>query len=45
LKRKTITKNNNKNRIIEETEYNYESKFGELQQTPTEKTIYEYEEY
>ena len=28
-----------------ELEYKYESKFGELQQTPTKKTIYEYEEY
>ena len=42
---KFIFKYNSKNRIIEKTEYKYESKFGELQQTPTKKTTYEYEEY
>ncbi len=42
---KFIFKYNSKNRIIEKTEYKYESKFGELQQTPTKKSTYEYEEY
>jgi len=45
LSDKWLHKYNNKNRIIEETEYKYESKFGELQQIPKTKTTYEYEEY
>ena len=45
LKSKSISKYNSKNRLVEEIHYNYKLKFGELQETPTTKTIYEYEEY
>ncbi len=42
---KTIYKYDSKNRIIESISYDLESKFGELQEIPTKKTIYQYEEY
>ena len=42
---KQIYKYDSKNRIIESQIYNYKLKFGELQQTPTKKTTYEYEEH
>ena len=44
LERKKISKYNN-NRIIEEIRYDYELKFGEIQQIPKTKYTYEYEEY
>jgi len=45
LKSKSISKYNTKNRIIEQISYGNETKFGVLQEIPTEKTTYEYEEY
>ncbi len=42
---KTTFKYDSKNRIIESISYDLESKFGELQEIPTKKTIYQYEEY
>ena len=42
---KDISKYDSKNRIIESISYDLESKFGELQEIPTKKTIYQYEEY
>ena len=42
---KYIYKYDSKNRIIESISYDLESKFGELQEIPTKKTIYQYEEY
>ena len=45
LDRKSIWKYNDKNRLVVKIEYKYELKFGELQETPTSKTIYEYVEY
>ncbi len=42
---KSIYKYDSKNRIIESISYDLESKFGELQEIPTKKTIYQYEEY
>ena len=45
LDRKSIWKYNDKNRLDEKIKYKYELKFGELQETPTIKTVYEYVEY
>ena len=45
LKDKSISKYDTKNRIVELIKYNFGLKFGQLQQTLTEKYIYEYEEY
>ena len=45
LSGKSIYKYDSKNRIIESISYDLESKFGELQEIPTKKTIYQYEEY
>ncbi len=45
LDSKSIYKYDSKNRIIESISYDLESKFGELQEIPTKKTIYQYEEY
>ena len=45
LSSKTTYKYDDKNRRVEEIRYEYELKFGELQERPTTKTIYEYEEY
>jgi hypothetical protein len=45
LSLKSIDKYDTDNRNIENIQYNYELKFGALQQIPTEKTTYEYEEY
>ena len=45
LKSKYISKYDSKNRIVELIKYNFGLKFGQLQQTLTEKHIYEYEEY
>ena len=42
---KSISKYDTKNRIVELIKYNFGLKFGQLQQTLTEKYIYEYEEY
>jgi len=42
---KQISTYNTNNRIIEKIMHHLKSKFGELQQTPTKKTTYEYEEY
>ena len=42
---KYIYKYDTKNRIVELIKYNFGLKFGQLQQTLTEKHIYEYEEY
>ena len=42
---KYIYKYDTKNRIVELIKYNFGLKFGQLQQTLTEKYIYEYEEY
>ena len=42
---KSIYKYDSKNRIIESISYDLESKFGELQEIPEGKTIYQYEEY
>ena len=45
LRYKYISKYDSKNRIVELIKYNFGLKFGQLQQTLTEKYIYEYEEY
>ena len=42
---KITYKYNNKNRLVEEIQFNYELKFGKLQEIPTQKTTYEYVEY
>ena len=45
MNRKTVTKYNRKNLRVEQISYKQELKFGELQEKPNRKTIYEYEEY
>ena len=45
LKSKYISKYDSKNRIVELIKYNFRLKFGQLQQIPTKKYTYEYEEY
>ena len=45
MNEKTVTKYNRKNLPVEQMSYKQELKFGELQEKPNRKTIYEYEEY
>ena len=45
LESKTIYKYDSNGNKVEWLKYDLESKFGELQEIPTKKTIYQYEEY